>query len=527
MELRALAAAGLALASLALAAPAQAADELEQPPREDVPPPGFRMTAEEVEAVAGRDDTVREARADNEDLRPTAYTRGAGRWQVSWFADGDEVVQVHVDDRTGAVLESWAGHQVAWRMARGYEGAFGRKWNSPWLLVPLGLLFLLPFVDLRRPLRLLHLDLLVLLGFGVSHVFFNRGEIGMSVPLAYPVLAYLLARMLWEGWRRRDRAGALVPHVPLQVLLGGLVFLVGFRIGLNVVDSNVIDVGYSGVIGADRIADGDPLYESEFAPDNRSGNVYGPFAYLAYVPFEQVLPWSGSWDDLPAAHAAAIAFDLATVLGLYVLGVRLRDRALGIALGYAWAAFPYSLFALSTNTNDTLVAALIVWALVAATAPATRGALIALAAATKFAPLALVPLFAALGRPVRYALAFVLVGAAVLVPFLPDGGVRDFYDTTLGFQAGRDSPFSVWGQEPGLDWLHTAVKVAAVALALAVALVPRRRDVVQVAALGAAALVGLQLAAEHWFYLYVVWFAPLVLVALFAAQRGRPEPAAT
>ena len=104
-------------------------------------------------------------------------------------------------------------------MARGYEGAFGRKWNSPWLLVPLGLLFLLPFVDFRRPLRLLHLDLLVLLGFGVSHVFFNRGEIGVSVPLAYPVLLYVMGRMLWEGWRRRERAGKLVPHVPVEALL--------------------------------------------------------------------------------------------------------------------------------------------------------------------------------------------------------------------------------------------------------------------------------------------------------------------
>ena len=131
--------------------------------------------------------------------------RAPGRWQVSWFADGDELVQVHVDDRTRAILESWSGDQVAWRMARGYEGAFGRKWNSPWLLIPLGLLFLLPFVDFRRPLRLLHLDLLVLLGFGVSHVFFNRGDIGVSVPLAYPVLLYVMGRMLWEGWRRRER----------------------------------------------------------------------------------------------------------------------------------------------------------------------------------------------------------------------------------------------------------------------------------------------------------------------------------
>jgi hypothetical protein len=524
VELRALAAASLVLALAATAPSAQAA-ELERPARDDVAPPGFTLTARQATAIASRDNKVREERAGRPALRPTAYVRSPGRWQVSWFAGGAELVQVHVDDRTRAILESWSGHQVAWRMARGYEGAFGRKWNSPWLLIPLGVLFLLPFVDFRRPLRLLHLDLLVLLGFGVSHVFFNRGDIGVSVPLAYPVLLYVMGRMLWEGWRRRERAGALVPHVPVRVLLWALVFLVGFRIGLNVIDSNVIDVGYSGVIGADRIADGDPLYEGEFAPDNTSGNVYGPVAYLAYVPWEQLLPWDGTWGDLPAAHAAAITFDLLTTLGLYVLGIRLRGRGLGIALAYAWVAFPYSLFALETNSNDTLVAALLVWALVGAATPAARGALIGLASAAKFAPLAVVPLFATLGRPVRYAVALAIAVAVVVIPFLPDGGLRDFYDTTLGFHAGRESPFSVWGQEPGLDWLHTVVKVVVAGLAVAVAVVPRGRDVVQVAALAAAALIALQLATVHWFYLYVVWFTPLVLAALFAAQRQRTEPA--
>jgi hypothetical protein len=524
VELRALAAAGLVAALAAAAAPSAQAAELERPEREDVAPPGFTMTAREATAVAGRDDKVRSERTRHEDLRPTAYIRSPGRWQVSWFSGGNELVQVQVDDRTGGILESWSGDQVAWRMARGYEGAFGRKWNSPWLLVPLGLLFLLPFADMRRPLRLLHLDLLVLLAFGISHVLFNRGDIGLSVPLVYPVLLYVMGRMLWEGWRRRERAGALVPHVPTRILLAALVFLVGFRIGLNVIDSNVIDVGYSGVIGADRIADGDSLYDGEFSPDNRSGNVYGPVAYLAYVPWEQLLPWDGVWDDLPAAHAAAITFDLLTTLGLYVLGLRLRGRALGIALAYAWVAFPYSLFVLATNSNDTLVAALLVWALVAASTPAARGGLVALASAAKFAPLAVAPLFAALGRPLRFTLAFALVVSAVVIPFLPDGGARDFYDTTLGFHAGRESPFSVWGQEPGLDWLHTAVKVAVAGLAAMLAFVPRRRDAVQVAALGAAALIGLQLATVHWFYLYVVWFAPLVLVALFSAHHDRAQP---
>lgn len=524
MELRALAASAVALACLIGAQPAAAA-ELQQPESQTIAPDGFARTAREVVAVARRDGKVRDELRSRPRLRPVAYTRGVGRWQVSWFAGDDERVQVHVDDRTGAVFESWAGDQVAWRMARGYEGAFGRKWNSPWLLIPLGALFLLPFVDFRRPLRLLHLDLLVLLGFGVSHVAFNRGEIDTSVPLAYPVLLYLLARMLWEGARRRERAGALVPHAPERVLLAALVFLVGFRVGLNIVDSNVIDVGYSGVIGADRIADGDPLYEGEFAPDNKSGNVYGPVAYLTYIPWEQVLPWSGRWDDLPAAHAAAIAFDLATTLGLYVLGTRLRGRLLGIALAYAWAAFPYSLFALSTNSNDTLVAALLVWALVAAASPAGRGALLALASAAKFVPVALGPLFASLGRPLRFASAFAIAAVLVTVPFLPDGGVRDLYDTTLGFHAGRESPFSLWGQAPGLDWLHVAVKVFAVALGLAVAVIPRSRDVVQAAALGAAVLIALQLTAVHWFYLYIVWFAPFVFLALFAAHADRRSAA--
>ena len=56
--------------------------------------------------------------------------------------------------------------------------------------------------------------------------------------------------------------------------------------------------------------------------------------------------------------------------------------------------------------------------------------------------------------------------------------------------------------------------------------VPRRRTPVQVAALGAAVLVALELAATHWFYLYVAWFAPLALVAFLgrAASADRPRP---
>jgi hypothetical protein len=116
------------------------------------------------------------------------------------------------------------------------------------------------------------------------------------------------------------------------------------------------------------------------------------------------------------------------------------------------------------------------------------------------------------------------VMVAAFVPWIPDGGVRELYDRTLGYQAGRVSPFSIWGQEPQLDWLHVAVLLGAGLLALAVAFWPRRKSAMQVAALAAAVMIAIELTAEHWFYLYIVWFAPLVLVASFLALRTDPPP---
>jgi hypothetical protein len=528
-------AAGLLLAALVLllvVPPAQAnAQDLKFPPTQDQPPKGYTLTAKKVIRIADRQPKVIAERQKRGTLKPTAYTKGPGRWQVSYFQGRFERAQVLIDDPTGWVLEAWTGPQVAWRMARGEPGAFAGKLNAPYVWIPLCVLFLAPFFDWRRPFRLLHLDLLVLLGFGASHFFFNRGEISTSVPLAYPVLLYVLGRMLWIGFRPRERPQRLVPRAPLLWVGLAVIFLVGFRVALNVVDSSVIDVGYAGVIGADKITHGHGLYNSpSFAKDNEHGDTYGPVNYLVYVPFREVLGFDGTWSDLPAAHAAAIAFDLLTLLGLLVLGRRLRAGpregwALGLALAYAWAAYPYTLFALNCNSNDALVAMVCVWALVALKSAPGRGLLLGLGAAAKFAPLALAPLFATAGSRHRWrgALVVSVVVAAVVVlafaPFVPHGGLRAVYDRTLGYQAGRASPFSIWGQHGGLADVWTAVKVLAVGLAVAVAFVPRRKTPVQVAALGAAVLVALQLAVAHWFYLYVVWFTPFVLVALFALYR--------
>ena len=522
-----------ALLAAALPGAAQAA-QLPQPPSLTKPPPFHALSANRAKAIARADAKVRAEVRAHGPMSAYAYLDGPLRWQISFFRAGKERAQVIVDDPSGAVVESWTGWQVPWKMARGYSGQFGGKLNAPYVWLPLCLLFLLPFVDPRRPFRLLHLDLLALLAFGASHYFFNRGDIETSVPLVYPVLVYLLVRMLWVGFRRRESRGRVIPVVPVLAVGLAALFLVGFRVALNAADSGVIDVGYASVVGAHRIVEGKPLYDGRFAPDSEHGDTYGPVNYLFYVPFERVFGFDGEWDDLPAAHGAAIAFDLLTLLGLFVLGRRLRDGPegfeLGAALAFAWAAYPYTAFVLQSNSNDTTVSMLVVWGLVALSSAPARGALAALAGAAKLAPLALGPLFVRGREPSRRpvviaGVAFALVLVAAFAPFLPDGGLRGLWDRTIGYQAGRESPFSIWGQHSGLRPLHAAVEVFAVGLALLVAVFPRgRRSTAQVAALGAGVLIALQLCALHWFYLYVPWFAPLVLVALLAAPRPRQAP---
>jgi hypothetical protein len=500
--------------------------------------PTTNLTEDRAIQIARTDPQVAAERERYGPLDPSAQSK-PGTWQVDFYSDGTDRVQVVVDDATGQIRETWTGYQIAWQMARGYSGQFGHKLNAPYVWIPLAVIFLLGLVDFRRRSRMVHLDLLVLLSFGISEIYFNDGNIGVSVPLAYPPLLYLLARMFWVGFRGAGEG--LRPSAPTAWLAIGGAFLLGFRIALNIADSGVIDVGYAGVIGADHLTHGQAIWNN-FPDDNSFGDTYGAFNYYAYVPFELVLPWSGNWDNLPAAHAAAIFFDLATVGGLFILGRRLRPGAdgtrLGVILGFAWAAYPFTDYALQSNSNDALVAVLLVWALVLFASPVWRAMMLGLSVATKFAPIPLAPLFAAgqtglltrspetpsLGRRLRpvalFAVAFaVVLGLMLILPAL-DPGLGTFYDRTIKSQIDRTSPFSIWGQDHSLEWLQTAFKVFAVGLAVLVAFVPRRRSLAQIAALAAAVIIAVELTAEHWFYLYIPWFFGLALAGLTAATRA-------
>jgi hypothetical protein len=527
-----------------------------------------RISEAQATRAADRDSKVIEERRENHGLSSSARIVD-GNWEVAYFADGEEVALAIVDPLTGLVRESWTGYQVTWKMARGYSGAFGHKLNAPYVFLPLCLVFLVGLLDWRRLRRIANLDLLVLLGFAVSHFFFNRAEIGVSVPIVYPLLLYLLARAVWIG--ARGSGIGLRPVWRASWLLIAALFLMGLRVGLNMADSGAIDVGYAGVVGADRIAHGEPIYDN-FPDDVSQGDTYGPVNYYAYVPFERIWPWSGSWDDLPAAHGAAVAFDIVAFGLLILLGYRIRPgpagRKLAATLAFGWAAFPYTAYVLESNSNDSLVAALLIAVMLALSRPALRGVTAALATFAKFVPALLVPMLLTY-RPqsedahhsggedtarrdpepavrrhgegvsapsasgpaawrrvpwLLFVIGFVLVTAAVMTWPAINPGLHTFYERTITYQADRDSPFSIWGQV-GLEPLRLAILAAVGIGSVALAFRPRRKTLTEVAAFGAALIIGIQLTAQHWFYLYIVWFYPLLLLAMATATEREPSPA--
>src|SRR5687768_5486974 len=127
-------------------------------------PRGLTLTGARAERIA------REALGsdlDSSDVRrvATRYAHGDGvnvdhLWKVDFFdGDGDAIAQVWIRDEGGCVIEQWTGSQVDTKLARGYEDAIAGDVNEWWFWLPLCFLFIAPFVDPRRPFRLVHLDL--------------------------------------------------------------------------------------------------------------------------------------------------------------------------------------------------------------------------------------------------------------------------------------------------------------------------------------------------------------------------------
>jgi hypothetical protein len=485
----------------------------------------------------------------------SAYLTGNPKhWTVSVVAPAAGQIAAGEVDAHGRVSGLLAGPQVAWPLARG-GGIAGTLDRAPVWLLFCGF-FLLGLANLRRPLSVQNLDLLAALSLSLYLGFFNKGHVFASVIAASSSLVYLAARCTWIGVRNRPTRTS--SSLPVWVIVAALVFLLGVRVGLNVEGSNTLDIGYAGVIGAERLTHAEALYGNfprktaePCAPlkangeaaayvqangrcesPNVLGDTYGPVNYHAYLPGLWLLGWSGKWDSLPAVHFTSLLFDLLVMLGLGLIGYRFGGDRLAATLPFAWAAYPFTQYASNTNANDTIMAALLVWGFWAAASPASRGVFAALASWTKLAALVLVPLWTTFParRPRRslvFAGAFVVTTALSFWILLAGGdplhSARLFYERTFEIQADRSSPFSLWDWGdyhaaglPDLKWLQRVLQACLVVGALAVAIVPRTKSHLQLAAFSAALLMGFELTLTHWTATYVVWFFPFLLLATYA-----------
>ncbi len=172
------------------------------------PPRFFVRSAKEVDGIAERASKVREARRTGP-LDPTAYTNGRGPL-------AGELLPRRPAGGPGA------GGRPQRRAARAVDGGPGGVDDGPRLRGRLraqdqrALRLAAAVPPVPRSVRATSggrfgcstSTCWCCSSFGVSHVYFNRGEIGTSVPLVYPVLLYLLARVLLAGLRPRARARA-------------------------------------------------------------------------------------------------------------------------------------------------------------------------------------------------------------------------------------------------------------------------------------------------------------------------------
>ncbi len=537
----------------------------------DGPDDGPRLTRGEATRIVLVEPEVAEwlDRYPEDLLIPAAhFMPERGEWEVSVFTpEAGKVATAKVDDRTGDTRDVWAGPELAWPLARG--GGVGGLINEPLLWLAFCLFFVVGLADFRRPLSLANLDLVALLSFSVNVALLNEGRVFASVLAATASLVYLVLRMIRVGVTGR----VAVPRstVPVWLLVAGLVFLVGLRTGINVEHSSVLDVGYAGVIGADRLSDGVSPYgrfphadsgrpcgaeahdgsvldwvqeDGRCETINSFGDTYGPVNYHAYLPGLWLFGWSGRWDELPAVHFTTLLFDLLAMAGLAAVGRSRGGTRAAVVLPFAWAANPLTQYTSSSNANDTIMAALLIWAFWAVSSPPGRGCLVALACWTKLAALILAPMWATypgtrrLRSPLVYATSFALTTVLcfwfLLVADDPLRELRVFLDRTFIIQFDRSSPFSLWdwGQYaaaglPDLSAVQHVLQGVLVLAALVVAVRPRRKSPLQLAAFSAALLMSFQLLLTHWSALYTVWFMPFLLVVVLTGdllQSGGTRP---
>ena len=213
---------------------------------------------------------------------------------------------------------------------------------------------------------------------------------------------------------------------------------------------------------------------------------------------------------------------------------RFGGTPLAALLAFAWVANPFTQYVSSSNTNDAIMPTFLIWGFWAprrsVAAPSPRSGPGRSSRRSCGPTLGDLPERTGLAARNVFAVAFALVTAvsfwALVLGGDPVDSFRVFYERTFEIQLDRRSPFSPWdwGQYhargiPDLGWLQSVLQIVLAVAALAVAIVPRRKSPLQLAALSAALLMAFELVLTHWAALYIAWFFPFLALAIIAGPE--------
>jgi hypothetical protein len=440
--------------------------------------------------------------------------------------DGGRLVATAEVSRTGVVT----GRQDLTRSSFAFGANIA---NAPWVLALLCAVFVL--VTAVWPWRRLrNLDVALATALVAPLVLFNHWLLADSAIAGYPLLCYVACRCAWVALRGAGTAPASVPLIValtraweparrrrllvwIAVTCGLVVAMVGFT------SPNIIDVGYALMEGATRITHG--LLPYGHISDIAHGDTYPIGSYVLYVPFALLTPVDTVFDNANLVLVVAIVAALAIAWALARLPRATADDTNGLRAAIAWLTFPTVLVTVSTGTSDVLLGAMVVLAFVLWRRPAAATGALAVAGWFKLAPFALLPVALARlrGGGLRRSLAVLAaLSAAMLALIVALGGTHGVsaMATAIGYQQTRTSPHAIWpliGSVP-LQQLAEAGTLAVVAAATVLCRTDAAfaADRHRLAALFAAVLLGIQISANYWSYLYLTWVVPLVLLSLLA-----------
>jgi hypothetical protein len=494
-------------------------------------------------AAAMRDPAVARARAGSHWNQITATAIDNTLVHVSFLAHGQLVAEAAVN-RYGQVLSQLNDRSM--RVPYGDWIAY-----EPALLVGWCALFLL--MSAVAPWRRLrNLDAVAAVSLVVAVVLFQHRYLSASVLAAAPGMFYLLARCALralgpghEAAPYRPLLDTLTPRMDparrVRWLRGALVVIALVYVMVGVSSPDAVDVIYAVMEGATRLIHGVLPY-GHMPPGVIHGDTYPILSYALYTPLALVAPVNSVWNSVDGGLAVAVLAALVAGWAVFrtTAGPRRRfgvPRAAeveeaGLRAALAWLAFPSLLITVSTGTSDVVLAAMLAIAVLLWRRPTLCTGMLAAAGWFKLAPFALLPVSLAPlrgRRLVRALAAIALVSAPMLGLLFALGGVHGPADMihSVSYQFTRGSEQSVWSSL-GIDGAQPFAQGCVLGLIAAAVLKLRLEpalagDRTRMAALTAAILIGLQLSADYWAFLYLAWIMPMAGVSLLADRGGAAE----